>query len=189
MIRRRLALILALMLCAAASAETFVVEGITWSSTPEEVLEIWGPDAHHLDQMDDVVGKLTMIDKEDGQFASLPCSRARIMFWNNVPIMVVCFFKEADLPEVQPLLDAAVALYGEPDAMKNDAENQAEYVAGSDTLAQWELDGTTTITLSQYTGEGMAQEDYPYRYWIAFENVPVSDALNEIMIAWMETQN
>lgn len=188
MMRRGLIMFLALMLCMTASAEPFVENGIAWSSTPEEVMEILGPDAQCVEQGSDGLGTVTTVGTEEGQFASLPCTCVRAMFWNGALTMVGYFFEESDLPEVQALLDAAVALYGEPNVQADDAVSLEEYVEGAKTLAQWNPDEETVITLSEYTGEGLIQQDYPYLYWIAFQNIPVSIALDEAMDAWMEAK-
>ena len=184
--RRLVALLLAslaLLSAACAAEEAFVFEnGVRWSMAADEA-EALLPDGYERVNYDMGFGALTLMLAQDEVYFDHAAAKTEYMFFDGELLSICCYYPEADVPDVQPLIDAASRVYGEP---KTYAENETDlqsYLAGVRTLGIWNPDAVTEVRLCEPSG------DYPYRYYIAFINQPAMKAFEKASVEWYDSED
>lgn len=176
------------MLAAAGVAEqAFEFEGgITWASTPDEVMALLSDGAERTDETADEVGTLTTILEDAAQYEGLDCGRKAFMFYNDELFMISCYFTKAQLGDTQALIDLLTEIYGEPVLYTEADRTDSEWMNGIMTRCSWSLGEDTDIYVIQcqdIEGADSGMGNYPYLCYAGFENPVVYEKMNAAITA------
>ena len=179
--------VLALLLCLplgglaeAADAPFSLAEGLTWASAPGEAAAWLGEGAEFQEDMDEDLGKMGLVTRDDLTFAGLPCGRAAIIYYNDAMVFATFYFTAESVGgDMEGLVQAMRATLGEPEYVEDGAEMDDELPEEIESVrvhCRWAPDADTKVSVLEIT-----EPDYPYLCSLFFENVPVSEALEIAM--------
>lgn len=187
MFKRLLSAVLAMLLLASAAVAEepayILQEGISWQSTPEEVQQVLGEGAVLDEERSEIIGKFTVVSADGGSFSEFSYDSAVFTFHNDAAMHAVAYFTAEQLPEPEDMKESLSSLYGEPEEREENSYSLEEYIMsmnGVNTMYRWKL-GDTEVEMVD-----MGEAGEELRYYISFTCVPVSDAYEEAMSAWME---
>ena len=182
--KKILALMLCLLLCLTAAAETaeFSILGgaVTWSTSADEAMEILGEGTVRTDDYDPAVGSAATLTVEGLEMFGLQTERVALAYFNDELFAVYCYFGDMSEEAQSALIEKVSEVCGKAKYLRDTDLSLVDYilsmagVSAQKTLCEWDgLPGTSALFVRE-SGSGE-----PDSYHIAFENAAVSEKIDK----------
>ncbi len=185
-------LIVAMLLMLAGRAEenralNSLMDAITWNSTPEEVESVLGDGVKRTEETDELIGTITMLQKDNSSFAGFKCRKMVFLYYNSNLYCIACYYTQADVGDANELIDGLTDIYGAPKMYESDQKSLDDLVSGTKTLCDWVIGDDTMISVKELNDAQSIfpeEEKSPNLCIVSFINTPIEKQLQEAMQAW-----
>lgn len=160
------------------------MDAITWDSTPEDVASILGDGVQRADGNADSIGTITILRKDNSDFAGFKCSIMAFAYNNNL-FSIACYYTEADVGDPDALIEGLTEIYGAPEKYASDIVSPEDLMSETRALGKWTIGNDTAIKAMQLHAEPSIwpqREKSPYSYIVSFKNIPVEKQMEEAIL-------
>ena len=182
MLKRILCMLLVLVcLLSCALAEEYpdgflFMDAIHWNTTADEAAAVLGEGVQRKMEYDPELGSAEVLAVGDTELAGHPVQTMFVQYYEDRLYFIMCYFRQAEVTDVQALADNLSAFLGEPEIPAESSQSLDEFfliMNGIQVLYSWENGDVTEAELVSMDSQQL--------YGLMIENTAVSDMFEQAL--------